>query len=175
MPDARVLAEMVRPLLEERGYRVFEISAATHEGLRPLSFAMAEQVLVARKAAEPDETIRPVLTPEGRRRRRLHHHRSRTTASASAATAPSAGCGRPTSATTRPSGYLADRLARLGVEDRLIELGATPGSTVMIGGDDAVVFDWYPTILAGEAPHAGPRGTDVRLDARLDELPGGDR
>jgi GTP-binding protein len=45
---------------------------------------------------------------------------------------------------------------------------------VMIGSDeDAVVFDWYPTILAGEAPHAGPRGTDVRLEARLDEL-GGD-
>ena len=44
----------------------------------------------------------------------------------------------------------------------------------MIGGDDAVVFDWYPTILAGIDPHAGPRGTDVRLDARLDEITGGD-
>jgi GTP-binding protein len=71
-------------------------------------------------------------------------------------------------------GYLADRLARLGVEEQLIALGATSGSTVMIGGDDdAVVFDWYPTILAGDAPHAGPRGTDVRLEARLEEF-GGD-
>ena len=174
VPDARVLAEMVRPLLEERGYRVFEISAATHEGLRPLSFAMAEQVLVARKAAEPDESIRPVLTPkavddagftitiedDGFRVR---------------GDRPERWVRQTDFSNDEAVGYLADRLARLGVEGRLIELGATPGSTVMIGGDDAVVFDWYPTIMAGEAPHAGPRGTDVRLDARLDELPGGDR
>jgi GTP-binding protein len=61
-------------------------------------------------------------------------------------------------------------LARLGVEEQLLAQGATPGCTVMIGGDDAVVFDWHPTILAGQAPHAGPRGSDVRLEARLDEL-----
>jgi GTP-binding protein len=163
---------MVTPILEERGYQVFEISAATHEGLRPLSFAMAEKVLVARKAAEPDENIRPVLTPkavddagftitveeEGFRVR---------------GDRPERWVRQTDFSNDEAVGYLADRLARLGVEDRLIELGATPGSTVMIGGNDAVVFDWYPTIMAGEAPHAGPRGTDVRLDARLDELPGG--
>ena len=44
------------------------------------------------------------------------------------------------------------------------------GATVMIGPDEnAVVFDWQPSILAGDAPHAGPRGTDVRLEARLSE------
>ena len=43
--------------------------------------------------------------------------------------------------------YLADRLAKLGVEDRLAELGAVEGSTVIIGPeDDAVVFDWVPSI-----------------------------
>ena len=72
-------------------------------------------------------------------------------------------------------GYLADRLARLGVEEELIKAGATSGSTVMIGADDdAVVFDWYPTIRAGDPSGASPRGTDARLDARLDELPRGD-
>jgi GTP-binding protein len=30
VPDGRVLAELVKPVLEDRGYRVFEISAATH-------------------------------------------------------------------------------------------------------------------------------------------------
>jgi GTP-binding protein len=60
-------------------------------------------------------------------------------------------------------GYLADRLARLGVEDRLLELGAVAGATVLIGPeDDAVVFDWEPTIAAG-TPLAGPRGSDDRL------------
>ncbi len=70
-------------------------------------------------------------------------------------------------------GYLDDRLARLGVEDELTAVGATNGSTVMIGGDDAVVFDWYPTIHA-DPSHASPRGTDIRLDARLEEFIAGD-
>ena len=43
--------------------------------------------------------------------------------------------------------YLSDRLARLGVEDRLAELGAVEGSTVIIGPDEnAVVFDWVPSV-----------------------------
>ena len=60
-------------------------------------------------------------------------------------------------------GYLADRLARLGVEDRLKGLGATAGVEVVIGeGDDAVVFDWQPQ-LSDDDYHSGPRGTDNRL------------
>ena len=172
VPDARVLAEMVKPILEERGYQVFEISAATHEGLRALSFAMAEKVLAARAAAAPDEGLRPILKPkavddagftvtiepEGYRVR---------------GDRPERWVRQTDFSNDEAVGYLADRLARLGLEEELIGLGAVPGSTVMIGGDDAVVFDWYPSIMAGDAPHAGPRGTDVRLDARLDELPGG--
>jgi len=62
-------------------------------------------------------------------------------------------------------GYLADRLARLGVEDELRRQGAEPGTTVMIGvGEDAVVFDWYPT-LGGDVAVSGPRGSDDRLHA----------
>jgi len=65
-------------------------------------------------------------------------------------------------------GYLADRLARLGVEEELQRQGALPGSTVMIGEDeDAVVFDWYPT-LGGDLPLSGPRGSDDRLYAADD-------
>ena len=62
-------------------------------------------------------------------------------------------------------GYLADRLARLGVEERLLAEGAAPGSMVVIGpGEDAVVFDWEPTIAAGGQTASGPRGTDRRLE-----------
>src|SRR5487761_1006333 len=71
-------------------------------------------------------------------------------------------------------GYLADRLARLGVEDSLAELGAEPGAEVLIGDyDDAVVFDWDPELPAGSISRSetagrggskfGPRGTDRRL------------
>ena len=53
VPDTRELAELVRPELEERfGWPVFDISIATREGLRELSFAMAEQVR-AHRAAQP--------------------------------------------------------------------------------------------------------------------------
>ena len=63
-------------------------------------------------------------------------------------------------------GYLADRLARAGVEDALFKAGAVPGSTVLIGAaDDAVVFDWEPTMAAG-AELLGRRGTDPRLEDR---------
>ena len=61
-------------------------------------------------------------------------------------------------------GYLADRLAKLGVEEALAEAGAEDGAEVMIGnGDDAVVFDWAPNVPAGPQRGLGPRGTDRRL------------
>ncbi|MET0854434.1 MAG: GTPase ObgE, partial [Microterricola sp.] len=70
VPEARELAEFVRPELEERGYRVFEISSATHEGLRQLSYALAELVEQGRAeaAAKPAKeriVIRPKAVDEG--------------------------------------------------------------------------------------------------------------
>ena len=60
-------------------------------------------------------------------------------------------------------GYLADRLAKLGVENELFKQGAKPGDMVVIGEDDGVVFDWEPTMMAGAELLAAPRGTDVRF------------
>jgi GTP-binding protein len=63
-------------------------------------------------------------------------------------------------------GYLADRLARLGVEEQLLELGATPGAEVVIGDDeDGVVFDFAPHVDAGAEQLKSPRGTDRRVEA----------
>ena len=61
-------------------------------------------------------------------------------------------------------GFLADRLAKLGVEDELFKAGAIPGSTVMIGEGGGVVFDWEPTVSSAAELIASPRGTDARLD-----------
>ena len=173
VPDARVLAEMVRPVLEERGYEVFEISAATHEGLRPLSFAMAARVVQARKDAAPDEAMRVVVTP-----RPVDESGFTVTSESDGfrvrGVRPERWVRQTDFSNDEAVGYLGDRLARLGVEEQLIAMGAVSGSTVMIGGDDAVVFDWYPSIQAGEISHASPRGTDIRLHAQLDELAGGD-
>jgi GTP-binding protein len=62
-------------------------------------------------------------------------------------------------------GYLADRLAKIGIEDELFKAGAIAGSTVVIGAsENAVVFDWEPTIASAGELIAGPRGYDARLD-----------
>jgi GTP-binding protein len=58
-------------------------------------------------------------------------------------------------------GYLADRLARLGVEEELLRLGAQPGCAVTIG---EMTFDWEPQTPAGHQVALSGRGTDARLD-----------
>jgi len=164
IPDARELAEMVRPDLAERGWPVFEVSAVTHEGLRTLEFALAERVQTWRAEQPAPEATRIVLHP------------SATDDSGFEVTG-SAGEYRVTGAkperwvrqtdfgNDEAVGFLADRLARLGVEDRLLAIGAQRGDAVAIGGgDDAVVFDFEPQIEAGAEQLMGRRGTDLRLD-----------
>ena len=166
VPDGRTLAELVRPELEARGFEVFDISAATHEGLRPLSFAMAREVIAARMAAADVEVPRIVLRPkavddsgftvtrddEGFRVR---------------GTRPERWVRQTAFDNDEAVGYLADRLARLGVEEELQKQGAKAGDTVIIGPDEnAVVFDFQPTV---GAVAQGPRGTDDRLRARFDD------
>ena len=56
-------------------------------------------------------------------------------------------------------GYLADRLARLGVEEALARAGAEPGCTVRIADHE---FDWQPSIGGEYAPTV--RGRDERLE-----------
>jgi GTP-binding protein len=62
-------------------------------------------------------------------------------------------------------GFLADRLAKLGVEDALFKAGAVAGSTVVIGAGDGVVFDWEPTLTSTAELMTSPRGSDARIDA----------
>ena len=72
VPAARELAELVRPDLAARGWPVFEISAATREGLTELSYALAGEVAPAPgqpagAGADPDRAA-----AGGGGRRRLH-------------------------------------------------------------------------------------------------------
>jgi GTP-binding protein len=69
-------------------------------------------------------------------------------------------------------GYLADRLARLGVEDALAKAGAEPGCVVRIGGRE---FDWQPTVYAGYAYTPGQRGADYRLEEASSRNPASER
>ena len=172
LPDGRVVADMVRPMLEERGLPAFEVSAVTHEGLRPLSFAMA--ALVAQRRAAEEIVIAPriVITPRAVDESQFEIRVEADPESGESlyrviGTRPERWVRQTDFTNDEAVGYLADRLARLGVEDALLKAGATPGSTVVIGpGEDAVVFDWEPTLAAGDAASRGPRGTDQRLDWR---------
>jgi GTP-binding protein len=163
VPDGRDLAEIVRPDIEARGYRVFEASAATREGLRELTYAMAEVVEQARAAAPALEPTRIVIRP-------LAVDDAGFTVEVAADGAYVVRGSRPERWVRQTNfdndeavGYLADRLARLGVEEQLAKTGAEPGSLVRIGDRE---FDWQPTLYAGAEYVPGARGTDVRLEEK---------
>jgi GTP-binding protein len=168
LPDGKDMAEFVRPELESRGYRVFEVSATSHEGLRQLGFAMAEIVKAARDAvaATPPKVHAPVIRPRavneaGFRIRR--EEKNLEPLFRVLGEKPVRWVKQTDFTNEEAIGYLADRLAKLGVENELFKQGAKPGDTVVIGEDDGVVFDWEPTMMAGAELLASPRGTDVRF------------
>ena len=164
VPDARDLADIVREDLAARDLRVFEVSAASHEGLRELTFAMADIVAEARRSKPVVEASRIVLRPP-------------TEAGGPEFTIKETGEGwrvrgekperwvRQTDFSNDEAvGFLADRLNRLGVEEKLLGLGAEEGDTVLIGDvDNAVVFDFKPAMEAG-AELLSRRGEDHRFD-----------
>jgi len=168
VPDARELAEMVRPDLEARGLEVHVVSAVAHIGLKELSFSLARHVEQARQ--EIEEAVVPqriVVRPKAvddsgfsiRKERQGNDEVFRIVGER-----PTRWVRQTDFANDEAVGYLADRLNRLGVEEELFKAGAVPGSTVLIGpADNAVVFDWEPTMATG-AELLGPRGTDLRLD-----------
>ncbi|MQY26513.1 GTPase ObgE [Nocardia aurantia] len=163
IPDAAELAEMVAAEFATRGWPVFEISTVSREGLRPLTFALGQLVGEYREAHPKAEPRRPVIRPivkgesgftvtpdpeipggfivSGERPERWVHQTQFDNDEA--------------------VGYLADRLARLGVEDELVRRGAEPGAPVTIGD---VCFDWEPTISAGAEVLMTRRGVDPRLE-----------
>jgi GTP-binding protein len=169
VPDGREMAEIVRADIEERGWPVFVVSAASHEGLKELTFAMAEVVAAARRERVVETTERIVLRPRSR------HSGEEFTVKA--VQVPGGGEGwrvrgdkperwiRQTDFSNDEAvGFLADRLNRLGVEAKLLALGAVEGDPVLIGDpDNAVVFDFKPGLDAGGAEMLGRRGEDQRF------------
>ena len=165
VPEARDLADLVKPELEARGLAVYEVSAATTEGLRELKFAMAEIVARARAAAPEPEPARVVIRPPAVKDAGFEIVRTDEGAYLIRGERPSRWVNQTDFTNDEAVGYLGDRLARLGVEEALAKAGAEAGDTVLIGDfDDAVVFDWAPELPAGGGHAAGPRGSDWRLE-----------
>ncbi len=148
VPDGREMADMVTSALVEAGFEVYPISAVTHEGLRALTYAML-RLVQADRAARPVPEARVIIRPqpladdafEVRKQADAFRVRGRR---------PERWVRQTDFGNEEAVRYLADRLRKLGVEDRLAELGAVEGSTVIIGPEDnAVVFDWVPSVEQG--------------------------
>ena len=168
LPDAQAMADMVAQTLRDKGYEVYPVSAASRIGLTELLYAMARLVQKARAEAVTEERTRIILRPTA-------VDDSGFTVQANADGSFSVR-GQKVVRWVRQTnfknaeaiGYLADRLAQLGVEKELFKKGAVAGSEVRIGsGDNEVVFEWEPTIEAGAeqlAGHLHRRGEDSRLE-----------
>jgi GTP-binding protein len=168
VPDARDLADMVKPMLEERGYRVFLISAVSREGLRELSFALAELVdadraaRLAAAAVKPRIILRPKAIDEVEFTIRVEG--GTETLYRILGTKPERWVAQTDFSNEEAVGFLADRLAKLGIDEALFAEGAQPGAAVVIGEGDGRVFDWEPTLTSAAELIQSPRGTDSRFD-----------
>ncbi len=170
IPDARDVAELASGDLHDRGLHVFPISTRSGEGLRELIFAMAQLVQARRKSESPPVArivVRPKPVAEKAeftvvREGELWRVRGNK---------PERWVQQTDFSNAEAVGYLADRLNRIGIEDRLLELGAQPGDGVAIGGADAVIFDFAPQIEIG-AEILSRRGEDQRL---IEERPAAQR
>ena len=164
VPDGRDLADIVMDDLTARGLRVIPVSAASGEGLRELTFAMAGIVQAARVATPVVEATRIVLRPAGADGGAGFTVEETGEGWRVRGEKPERWVRQTDFSNDEAVGFLADRLNRLGVEERLLELGAVEGDTVLIGHpDDAVVFDFKPGVDAG-AENLARRGEDSRFD-----------
>lgn len=190
--EARELAEFVKPDFEGMGLKVVLVSTVSHEGLRELAFTLAELSEKVRRTIRERE-VRDGSGKEGRVVLRPLENRSRRRRTGTGTVGVDFSITRHEDADgnfwftvtgEKPErwvlqtnfdneeavGYLADRLAKFGVEDALKAQGARIGDEVYIGtGDNAVGFDWDPTIAAGaemlDSSPQSQRGHDARLDA----------
>jgi GTP-binding protein len=167
VPDARELVDLVRSELEDgHGWPVLAVSAATHEGLPELTYAMAEVVAASRSARPPAQPERLVIRPAAEQGPDFDVRRVGDLWQVFGEK-PERWVRQTDFGNDEAVGFLADRLARLGVEERLLELGAEVGDGVLIGPEDnAVVFDFDPQVQAGAETLMTRRGQDPRLEGR---------
>ncbi len=163
VPDGRDLVDLVIDDIAERGWDVIPVSAASHEGLRELTFAMAEIVSARRRETPAPESSRIVIRPKGSRGDEDFTIKQTGEGWRVRGVKPERWVTQTDFSNDEAVGFLADRLNRLGVEDKLVRMGAVEGDTVLIGRpDNAVVFDFKPGIDAG-AEMLGRRGEDQRF------------
>lgn len=165
LPDGAAMADMVEETLRDRGYEVYQVSAASRAGLSELTYAMARIIEKTRAESAVEERTRIVLRPVAVDDSGFNVV-ANTDGSFSVSGAKVMRWVRQTDFKNAEAiGYLADRMAQLGVERELFRKGAVSGVEVRVGvRESAVVFDWEPTIEAGAELLGSARGEDARFD-----------
>ena len=161
VPDGRELAEMVKASIEGLGLRVLLVSAATREGVPEVKYALADMVSAARAAEPGPDSIRIVLRPRAVDEAPFEIVMDDEVFVVMGGK-PERWIRQTNFDNDEAVGYLADRLAKIGVEAKLLAMGAQPGASVRIGDWE---FDWEPT---GDDTDFRPtrRGEDTRLEGR---------
>ncbi|HEY2791998.1 MAG TPA: GTPase ObgE [Micromonosporaceae bacterium] len=161
IPDGRAMAELARPDLEKYGWPIFEISAATREGLREFTYVLW-RVIGEHRAAQPVvEATRVIVRPTAVDDSGFTIEQDNEGVYVVHGVRPERWVRQTNFDNDEAVGYLADRLARIGIEDKLAKMGAEPGAPVRIGTFD---FDWQPAVYAGADFTPGNRGADYRLE-----------
>lgn len=168
LPDGKAMADMVTKTLQEKGYEVFQISAASRQGIQELLYAMAKLVQSSRAEIKSDQRTRIVIRPTAVNDSGFKVYANGDGTFTVIGKRVERWVRQTNFSNSEAVGYLADRLAQAGVEKELFKAGAVSGSEVRIGSDEsAVIFDWEPTIEAGAemlSRNLQRRGEDARLD-----------
>jgi GTP-binding protein len=149
IPDALELAEFVKAEFEARGYPVYLISSATNQGLRELNFALGQLVTEERKSQIAQIAKRISLLPP---KKDDSKYEIRTESQGEniiyriIGPKPERWVAQCDFSNQDAVGYLGERLQKIGIEDELYKKGAKRGSTVIIGEQNGVVFDWDPLV-----------------------------
>ena len=163
IPEAAEMAEMVTENFTARGWPVFAVSAVAHTGLRELTFGLYELVTKHRAEHPVAAPERIVIRPPASDAVEFRIGKDPHIAGGYVVTGskPERWIRQTDFDNDEAVGFLADRLARLGVEEALIAAGATEGCSVTIGD---VSFEWEPATPAGVDLMRSGRGTDIRLE-----------
>jgi GTP-binding protein len=164
LADGQTIADMVRPQFEAMGHQVFEVSALSKQGLKELSFVLSKLIdQYATEAEQYREVISLVEQSPSDEFEVKKENSSDGPIFRITGAKPERWVAQTDFSNDEAVGYLAERLAKLGVEDRLMKTGAKSGSTVVIGAENGVIFEWQP-MISSIAEVTTPRGSDSRLD-----------
>ena len=164
LEDGETIAKMVRPEFEKMGLDVFEVSAISKQGLKELSFALS--VLIdehSETQGDAREIISLVKQEPSDEFEVKAENSSEGVIFRITGVKPERWVAQTDFSNDEAVGYLAERLAKLGVEERLMKTGAKAGSTVIIGSENGVLFEWQP-MISSIAEVTTPRGSDSRID-----------